>query len=187
MTVLASLVVVSGPSGVGKGTVVAEAKRLRPELLLSVSMTTREPRPGETDGVEYHFVSRRDFKERIKAGQMLEHAEFSGNLYGTPRGDVLRALADGRTVVLEIEVEGARQVKAAMPEALTVFLEPPSMFELAARLRSRGTEDSAEVDRRLRVAEREMAARGEFDVQLVNTDVGETARALLELCYPRSG
>ncbi|MFI0432824.1 MAG: guanylate kinase [Candidatus Nanopelagicales bacterium] len=178
---------VSGPSGVGKGTVVAEARRLRPDLLLSVSMTTREPRKGEADGVQYHFVSRREFKERIEARQMLEYAEFAGHLYGTPRTDVLRALADGRTVVLEIEVEGARQVKAAMPESLTVFLEPPSMFELAARLRSRGTEDAAEVDRRLRVAEREMAARGEFDARLINTDVGETARALLELCHPRSG
>lgn len=178
---------VSGPSGVGKGTVVAEAMRRRPDLLLSVSMTTREPRPGESDGVQYHFVSRREFKERIEAGQMLEFAEFSGHLYGTPRSEVLQALAEGRTVLLEIEVEGARQVKAAMPEALTVFLEPPSMFELAARLRTRGTEDGAEVDRRLRVAEREMAARGEFDARLVNTDVGETAGSLLELCHARSG
>lgn len=175
--------VVSGPSGVGKGTVVAEARRLRPDLLLSVSMTTREPRPGELDGVQYHFVTRREFRERIEGGQMLEYAEFAGQLYGTPRAEVLRALAEGRTVLLEIELEGARQVKSAMPEALTVFLEPPSMFELAARLRSRATEDAAEVDHRLRVAEREMAARGEFDARLVNTDVGETARALLELCH----
>lgn len=172
---------VSGPSGVGKGSVVAAARKVRPELRLSTSVTTRPPRAGEVDGVDYHFVSRREFKDMVKAGNMLEHAEFAGQLYGTPRAEVLHDLAAGATVMLEIELEGARQVKAAMPESLTVFLEPPSMFELASRLRSRGTEDADEVDRRLRTAEKELAAAGEFDVVLVNTDISETAQALLDL------
>ncbi|MDQ1248082.1 MAG: guanylate kinase [Actinomycetota bacterium] len=172
---------VSGPSGVGKGSVVAAARSVRPDLRLSVSVTTRPPRVGEVDGESYHFVSRRRFRAMVEAGDMLEHAEFSGQLYGTPRSEVLHALADGATVVLEIELEGARQVKAAMPEALTVFLEPPSMFELASRLRSRGTEDADEVDRRLRTAEQEIAAAHEFDAVLVNTDIAATAQALLDL------
>lgn len=187
MSPLGTLVVVSGPSGVGKGTVVAEAVRMRPELQVSVSVTTRPPRPGEVDGVQYHFVTRRDFKERVAAGDMLEYAEFAGNLYGTPRAEVLRALASGATVMLEIDLEGARQVKRGVPESLTVFMEPPSMFELASRLRSRGTEDAESVDRRLRVAEKELAAAGEFDARLVNTDVSETARALLDLLDGAAG
>lgn len=173
--------VVSGPSGVGKGSVVAAARRARPDLELSVSVTTRPPRAGEVNGVDYHFVTRREFKAMVQAGDMLEHAEFAGQFYGTPRGEVLRSLAAGATIVLEIELEGARQVKAAVPEALTVFLEPPSMFELASRLRSRGTEDADEVDRRLRTAEKEIAAASEFDAVLVNTDIAATAQALLDL------
>ena len=175
------LVVVSGPSGVGKGTVIAECRRIRPEIELSVSMTTRPPRPGEVDGVNYHFVSRRDFKSKVDAGEMLESAEFSGHLYGTPRASVLAALRSGVTVMLEIELEGARQVKRSYPQALTVMVCPPSMFELASRLRSRGTENADEVDQRLQVAERELAAADEFDAQLTNTDVHDTAVALLEL------
>lgn len=158
---------------------------MRPDLRLSVSVTTRAPRSGEVDGVAYHFVSRREFKERVAAGGMLEHAEFAGNLYGTPRAEVLHALAEGATVLLEIDLEGARQVKRALPEALTVFIEPPSMFELAARLRSRGTEGADDVDRRLRVAEKELAAADEFDARLVNADVDATARALLDLLDAR--
>lgn len=154
---------------------------MRPELRVSVSLTTRSPRPGEVDGVDYHFVGRKEFKSLVADGGMLEHAQFSGNLYGTPRAEVVHALAAGHTVMLEIDLAGARQVKAAMPEALTVFVEPPSMVELAARLRSRGTEDGDEVDRRLRAAEQEIAAAGEFDAVLVNTDIVDTAVALLDL------
>lgn len=175
------MVVVSGPSGVGKGTVVAAAVEQRPTLRVSISATTREPRSGEVDGVDYHFMSRRRFKELVDEGKMLEHAEFAGNLYGTLRDAVVEDLAQGATVLLEIEVQGARQVKQVMPDSLTVFLRPPSMFELAARLRSRGTEDAGEVDRRLRVAEGELAAASEFDASLINADVGETAEALLRL------
>lgn len=178
--------VVSGPSGVGKGTVVAAAQKLRPNIQVSVSMTTRKPRPGEVDGVDYYFVSRKQFKARVAAGEMLEHAEFAGNWYGTPRAEVAYALAQGATVVLEIDVEGARQVKVAMPEAMTVFIAPPSMFELAARLRSRGTEDADEVDRRLRVAEKEVAHAHEFDVTLVNADIQQTAGELLDLLDTRA-
>lgn len=181
MTGSARLIVISGPSGVGKGTVIAAAMKQRPELLLSVSATTREPRPGEIDGRSYHYLTRQEFLRRRAEGEMLESAEFAGNLYGTPRLAVSEALAAGRTVLLEIDLAGARQVKAAMPAAVTVFLAPPSMFDLAARLRSRGTEDPVAVDRRLQVAESELAARGEFDAVLVNTDVGDTARALLDL------
>ncbi len=130
--------------------------------------------------MDYHFVTRREFKKRVAAGDMLEFAEFAGQMYGTPRSEVLHALAKGHTVLLEIELEGARQVKAAVPEALTVFIEPPSMVELAARLRSRGTEDAEDVDRRLRTAEREIAHAHEFQITLVNTDVEDTAKALLD-------
>lgn len=181
MTTPVMLVVVSGPSGVGKGTVIAESRRIRPDIELCVSMTTRPPRPGEVDGVNYHFVTRREFKSKIAAGEMLEFAEFSGHLYGTPRADVVDAMRRDATVMLEIELEGARQVKRSFPKALTVMVCPPSMFELASRLRDRGTEDVDEVDQRLQVAERELAAVDEFDARLVNTDVHETAVALLEL------
>ena len=171
----------SGPSGVGKGSVLAAALALRPELRVGVSMTTRPPRPGETEGVDYFFVTREEFAALVREGQLLEHAKFSGNWYGTPRAQVLAELAAGATVVLEIDLAGARQVKQAVPEAFTVFVEPPSMVELANRLRSRGTEDGDEVDRRLRVAESEVAQAHEFDAVLVNTDIVETAQALLDL------
>ena len=187
MTSAGRLLVVSGPSGVGKGTVVARARRERPDLILSVSATTRSPRPGEVDGVAYYFTDRAKFAALIAEGQMLEHAEFAGNLYGTPRRPVMAALAEGRTVILEIDLAGARQVKAAMPEALTVFIAPPSMFELAARLRGRGTEDADGVDRRLRVAESEIAASGEFDAVLINAEVNETVAALLDLADSSRG
>lgn len=175
------LIVVSGPSGVGKGTIVSRVRQAKPEYELSISLTTRAPRPHEVNGEDYWFVSRREFRQRIDEAGMLEWAEFSGNLYGTPRAEVVHLLAAGKTVLLEIEVEGARQVKSAMPQALTVFIRPPSMFELAARLRGRGTEDAEEVDRRLRTAEMELAVADEFDVQLVNTDVADTTQELLQL------
>lgn len=187
MNAAGQLVVVSGPSGVGKGTVVREALALRPSLQLSVSWTTREPRPGEVDGDHYTFVSRREFRELVESGAMLEYAEFAGNLYGTPRAEVFQRLAGGSTVLLEIDLQGARQIKQAAPAALTVFLRPPSMFELASRLRSRGTEDAETVDRRLRVAEAELASAEEFDVQITNTEVRSCACELLQFIDSAAG
>lgn len=150
-------------------------------MWLSVSATTRFPRPGEVDGVHYHFVTRERFQELVEAGGLLEWAEFAGNLYGTPRQPVLEHLEDGRPVVLEIDLQGARQVRAAMPEARLVFLAPPSWDELVRRLTGRGTEPPEVVERRLQVAKEELAAEPEFDVTLVNTSVRDVVDSLLAL------
>lgn len=175
------LVVLTGPSGVGKGTVVAEVRRLRPDLWVSVSATTRPPREGELDGVSYHFWTPQQFAQAVAEGGFLEWAEFAGNRYGTPRAAVLERLAAGETVLLEIELVGARQVRAAMPGSLTVFLSPPSFAELEARLRGRGTDDEQAIARRLDRARLEMAAAEEFDVVVVNDDVVRAARQLVDL------
>ena len=172
---------VSGPSGVGKGTVVRAVRALAPQVWVSVSATTRVPRPGEVDGVHYRFVSRAQFDEMRRSGGLLEWAEFAGNLYGTPRQPVLDRLRDGTPVVLEIELQGARQVRAAMPDALLVFLKPPSWTELVGRLEGRGTEAPDVVARRLEAAEVELAAEAEFDLSVVNSSVEEAARQLVEL------
>ena len=177
----AALVVLSGPSGVGKSTVVKALRAEHPEVWLSVSATTRFPRPGETHGVHYRFVSREEFAELVESGGLLEWAEFAGNLYGTPRQPVLDNLAAGRPVVLEIDLQGARQVRALMPAAKLVFLAPPSWDELVRRLTGRGTEDAAVVERRLAVARDEMAAEPEFDVTLVNTSVPDVVAQLVAL------
>ena len=177
----AALVVLSGPSGVGKSTVVKALRAEHPEVWLSVSATTRFPRPGETHGVHYRFVSREEFAELVESGGLLEWAEFAGNLYGTPRQPVLDHLAAGRPVVLEIDLQGARQVRALMPGAKLVFLAPPSWDELVRRLTGRGTEDAAVVERRLAVAREELAAEPEFDVTLVNTSVPEVVGQLVAL------
>jgi guanylate kinase len=177
----AALVVLSGPSGVGKSTVVKALRAEHPEVWLSVSATTRFPRPGETHGVHYRFVSREEFAELVESGGLLEWAEFAGNLYGTPRQPVLDNLAAGRPVVLEIDLQGARQVRALMPAAKLVFLAPPSWDELVRRLTGRGTEDAAVVEQRLAVARDEMAAEPEFDVTLVNTSVPEVVGQLVAL------
>jgi guanylate kinase len=175
------LTVLSGPSGVGKGSVVAEIRRRYPDVWLSVSATTRAPRPGEVDGVQYHFVTRAEFERMAADGRMLEWAEYAGNLYGTPRGPVEERLAAGRPALLEIELQGARQVRRAMPEAHLVFLAPPSREELARRLVGRGTEDEAAIAERLGVAEVEMAAACEFDVVLVNDTIQHAAEELVRL------
>jgi guanylate kinase len=175
------LTVVSGPSGVGKSSVVGELRKLEPDVYFSVSVTTRQPRPGEIDGAHYHFVDRVEFDAMVADGRLLEWAEFAGNCYGTPREPVEKALAEGRPAILEIELQGARQVRVAMPEARLVMLMPPSWEELVGRLTGRGTESEAAVQTRLAEAERELAAAGEFDERLVNADVREAAEHLLSL------
>ena len=174
-----ALPVIAGPTAVGKGTLVAALRRRHPDLFVSVSATTRAPRPGEVDGVHYHFVTDEEFDRLVADGQMLEWALVHGRYrYGTPRGPVEAELAAGRPAVLEIDLDGARQVRRSMPGCQLVFIAPPSWEELVARLRGRGTEDAAEQERRLATARTEMAAEGEFDVTIVNDTV---ARATSEL------
>ena len=177
----ARLTVLSGPSGVGKGTIVAAVRRSFPHIWVSVSCTTRHPRPGEREGREYRFVTRERFAELIEAGELLEHAEFAGNLYGTPREPVLEHLAAGIPSLLEIELHGARQVRAALPNAHLVFLAPPSWDELERRLLGRGTESAEVIEARLERARVEMAAEGEFDAVVVNDDVERAAAELVAL------
>lgn len=177
------VVVLSGPTAVGKGTVMARLRELHPEAYVSISATTRSARPGERDGVHYWFVSDAEFDKLIASGGLLEWAEVHGAArYGTPREPVDRAVAAGRTVILEIDLQGARQVKENCPEACFVFLAPPSPQELVRRLQGRGTETPEQQARRLETAATEMAARDEFDVVLVNDDVGQTVDKLVELC-----
>jgi guanylate kinase len=178
---VARLTVLSGPSGVGKGSVVAEIRRHHPSVWLSVSVTTRSPRPGETDGVEYHFVSRAEFDRMVAAGELLEHAEYAGNCYGTPRQPVEERLAAGLPALLEIELQGARQVREAMPEAQFVFLAPPSWEELVRRLTGRGTEDDGTIRARLDAGKIELGAEKEFDVVVVNDRVERAAKELVAL------
>ena len=176
------LTVLSGPSGVGKSTVVAELRRCSPEIWISVSVTTRRPRPGEVNGREYYFVDEREFDRMVSAGELLEWAEFAGNKYGTPAEPVRDRLERGLPTLLEIDLAGARQVREVMKDdALFVFLKPPSWAELVRRLTGRGTESPEVVDRRLTVAKEELAAAGEFDVTLVNTSVDEVCRQMVTL------
>ncbi len=175
------LTVLSGPSGVGKGSVIAVVRERHPRVWLSVSVTTRAPRPGEVDGVQYHFVSQDEFDRMVAEGELLEHAVYAGHSYGTPRRPVEERLAKGVPALLEIELQGARQVRAAMPEAQLVFLAPPSFDELARRLTGRGTEDPERVRRRLDLARIEMAAEDEFDVVVVNDDLEKAADRLVAL------
>jgi guanylate kinase len=176
------LVVLAGPTAVGKGTVSAYVRDHFPEVWLSVSATTRRPRPGEVEGVHYHFVSEDEFARMERDDELLESAIVHGqNHYGTPRRPVEEALAQHRMALLEIDLQGARQVRAAMPEAFFVFLSPPSWDELERRLVGRGTEDEEERARRLDTAKVEMAAEDEFDVTIVNDDVRRAAQELVSL------
>jgi guanylate kinase len=163
--------VIAGPSGVGKGTVVRRVLDLVPGLFVSVSVTTRPPRPAERDGVDYVFVSEDEFDRMARDGELLEWANVFDARYGTPAGPIRLAMEAGRDALLEIDVQGARQVRDAVPEAVLVFLRPPSLRELERRLRSRGTEDEARLGRRLETARAELEAAGWFDHEVVNDDV----------------
>jgi guanylate kinase len=176
------LLVLAGPTAVGKGTVAAHIREAHPEIHLSVSATTRPPRPGEIDGVHYYFVDDAEFDRLIADGELLEYAVVHNkSRYGTPRAPIDAALAAGRTVLLEIDLQGARQVRAAEPSATLIFLLPPSWDELVHRLVGRGTENEEERARRLRTAKVELAAQGEFDYLIVNEDVSSAAREVVEL------
>lgn len=165
------LTVITGPSGVGKGTLVAALRQRQPSIWLSISATTRSPRSGERDGEHYFFLGRDDFDQRIAAGGLLEWAEFAGYCYGTPRQPVQEQLDAGRPVLLEIELEGARQVRHSFPEGFQIFIKPPSFEELERRIRGRGTDSDEAIRRRLERAQVELEAEREFDAVLVNGDL----------------
>jgi guanylate kinase len=175
---MAKVFVITGPSGVGKGTLISNLLDRVPDLELSISATTREPRQGEEDGRDYHFLSPQEFERRMEAEDFLEFATYSGNRYGTLRSEVERRLDAGRSVVLEIEVQGAQQVRAAQPDSVQIFIAPPDPEALRARLRSRGTDSPEAIDSRLETAEHELAVQGDFDHRIVNADL---ARAETEL------
>jgi guanylate kinase len=178
----ARLTVLAGPTAVGKGTVAAYVRDHHPEVWLSVSATTRRPRPGEVDGVHYRFVSDAEFDRMVAEDELLEWAVVHKSArYGTPRGPVQEALAGGRLALLEIDLQGARQVRERMPEARVVFLAPPSWDELVRRLVGRGTEDEAERERRLGTAREELAAEPEFDATVVNVEIPAAAEELVDL------
>ena len=177
----ARLTVLSGPSAVGKSTVVGAIRRDCPEIWLSTSVTTRRPRPGEVHGREYYFVGEREFREMAETGRLLEWARYAGNFYGTPVGPVAERLEAGSPGLLEVDVVGARQVRAAVPEALLVFLAPPSWEELVRRLTGRGTESKDVIRQRLDAAREELLAEDEFDVTLVNTSVPDVCAQLVAL------
>lgn len=172
------LLVVSGPSGSGKGTVLAELMRMNPNVFYSVSATTREPRPGEVDGESYHFMTRGGFQALVQSGQMLEYAEYCGNYYGTPKQAVDDRLAKGNDVLLEIEVQGAAKVKRACPEAVLVFLMPPSLKELERRLRKRGTEEEDVVRSRIETAAGEIKHSAGYDYIVFNDEVADAANKI---------
>ena len=175
---MATVLVITGPSGVGKGTLIRLLLDRFPSMALSISATTRKPRPGEEDGVDYHFLSAEEFQRRIDAGEFLEWAEYAGNRYGTLRSELER---DVDVLVLEIEVQGARQVRERVPDAVSVFIAPPSDEALRTRLVGRGSDDPEQIEKRLAVAQEELAARDEFDHVVVNDDLEAAVQELADL------
>ncbi|AZB72742.1 guanylate kinase [Synechococcus elongatus] len=177
------VVVLTGPSGVGKGTLLKAILAQHPEAFLSISATTRSPRSGEVDGQHYYFLSRADFQAKIAEREFLEWAEFAGNLYGTPRSPVIEQVNQGRTVILEIELEGARQVRQTLPTARQVMLLPPSIEELERRIRERATEDEVAIARRLDRAQAEISAAKEFDRCVINDQLDSAIAALEDAIF----
>ena len=178
---LKKLIIITGPSGVGKGTVVKELLDRNKDIWLSISATTRNPRVGENDGLNYYFISEERFKDMIDKKEFLEWAQFAGNYYGTPLSSVNEKIEKGFIVLLEIEVEGAKQIKEKFPESLSIFLLPPSKEELEKRIRNRGTEKEEAIDRRLSRANYEIASSNQFDFVLTNHDVDETVKEVFKI------
>ena len=178
---LKKLIIITGPSGVGKGTIVKELLDKDKNIWLSISATTRNPRKGEKEGENYYFLSEEKFKEMIEKKLFLEWAQFAGNYYGTPISSVKQKISKGLTVMLEIEVEGAKQIKEKFPESLSIFLLPPNKAELERRIRKRGTEEEEAIKERLTRANYEIAASNEFDYALINSDVDETTKRIIKL------
>jgi len=176
---LGKLIIIAGPSGVGKGTLVAKLLARHNQLKLSISATTRQPRPGEVEGVNYFFLKKKDFETAILGGELLEWAEYAGNYYGTPKAKVVEEINQGNYIILEIEVAGARAIAKLFPDARRVFILPPSIKELEQRIRARGTNSEKSIADRLEIAKQEIAASEEFDYQIINDDL-ETAIAKLE-------
>lgn len=179
------LIVFTGPSGVGKGTLLRSLLKHHPELELSVSVTTRAPRAGEINGQHYYFVRVQEFEQMVKDGELLEWAEFAGNYYGTPRLLVEKLISQGKCVILEIELEGARQIRETFPTALRLFILPPSLCELEHRIRGRGTESEESIIRRLHRAKEEIEAANEFDIQIVNDDLESALKNLEAALFAR--